>query len=355
MANISYILKFIIKMPPFIKRSGVIVANIFLFLIVVAVAIICSEVFLRWYYRDVLSSASGVDYFHNRSYPLFAKEKNGLNLRGKNFEIENHHSLRIVVMGDSFTYGQGVYPYEKRYTEQMELLFKKEHPDLDVEFINVGICGMDLPDYNNKIVNFVTALHPDFVLYQWYVNDMEITRDWLQLRIPQIISNNTAHRFFIENSVLYFILQRGWSQIRAMSGQQLDYTEYLVKRFSDPENKYSIAAKKELDKLFETLDRKNIPHGIVLFPDFNTKKDKYRLAFLHEQVHKVCKEHHVDYLDLTETYSKYDDNIEKLWANIFDHHPSALAHRIAAEKIVDFFGNKWQQMALKNAYLKKKE
>lgn len=327
------------------SRIGIFLAECLLFLTVTAAMIIASEFFLRWYYRDILTSATGIDYFYNHSYRKFAKEKNALGIRGKHFDLIGKHALRVVVMGDSFTYGQGVYPYDKRFPEQAAVLFSKKYPGVDVEFVNVGVCGADLPQYNKNILNFITALHPDFVLYQWFINDMDAAPDFIHT--PHMIANQKLHHFLTENSVLYFVLQRGWKQLRTTLGQKQTYHEYLAEKFADSESAPSLAARKALNMLLEQLDSKNIAHGIVLFPDFSSRQSEYKLAFLHEQVLKVCKDRQVDCLDLRDAYSKYDGNIQSLWANIFDHHPSALAHRVAAEKIVDFFGEIWKKMTLR--------
>ncbi|MDP3695442.1 MAG: hypothetical protein Q8R42_04960 [Desulfocapsaceae bacterium] len=306
-----------------------------------------SEAFLRWHYSDILSTATGITYFNNQSLPKFVAEQNSFKLRGKPFDIaKNNRIMRIVVLGDSLAYGQGVWPYEKRFPEQALKIFQKRYPNLDVEIINTGIAGQDLSQHNRYLAGFILALKPDFVLYQWFINDMNTTYDDLSVFIaPHLIPNVKWHKTLIEKSVLYFLLQRTWGQIRTQLGLQRNVNEYLTGKFSDPKSKHSLAANEQLNKLLNRLKQENIPHGIVLFPSFDTKMSVYQLGFLHKQVLDVCKEHDLGCLDLRQAYSKYDNQIKDLWANIFDHHPSAFAHRVAAEEIVDFYGDEWAKMA----------
>ncbi len=332
------------KKKNFFKRIIILVGEIFILLSVTTVMLLSSEIFIRWYYKDVLSSSHGRTYFHNRSWPIFAKERNALGLRGRHFDINSRHALRVVVLGDSLAYGQGVYPYDQRFPEQAAKIFQKIHPDLDVEFINVGIAGHDLPQHNKYLANFVVKLKPDYVLYQWYINDMDIFHNLAAFTSPPLISNRKIHTYMSSNSVLYFLLQKTWCQFRIKTGLQNNYTEYLVKKFNNPDNKHSLTAKKYLKVLLDRLKKEQIAHGIVLFPSFSNKISEYKLGFMHQQVQKVCEDYHIKCLDLREVYTNYDDDITRLWANVFDRHPSALAHSIAAKEIVSFFGDEWATM-----------
>lgn len=327
------------------------IASLVIFLCVVLALTMASEAFLRWHYSDVLSTASGRTYFSNRSWPKFVAEQKVLGLRGKAFEVaKKDRVLRIVVLGDSFAYGQGVLPYDKRFPEQALALFQERYPGLEVEMINTGIAGQDLIQHNRYLTSSVLALKPDFVLYQWYVNDMNTTYDDLSVLItPPLIANAKWHKMLTEKSVLYFLLQRTWGQIRTQLGWQRNVNEYFIAKFSDPQSSQSLAANEQLNKLLNRLQEEKIPHGIVLFPSLDTQMSGYQLGFLHQQVLGVCKEHEIGCLDLRQAYGKYDDQVKELWANIFDHHPSALAHRVAAEEIVDFFGAEWAKMAASRA------
>ena len=196
--------------------------------------VLASEFFLRWYYRDVLSSAYGRTYFYLRSGGKFYSEKNALGVRGKHFDIQNNHALRVVVLGDSLAYGQGVWPYNKRFPEQTQKIFQEKYPGRDLEIINLGVPGMDLVNYQKYLTNFVFELKPDYVLYQWYTNDMNYKVDLKAFMAPPLISNKNLNKFLTENSVIYFLLQRARNQLRTWQGKQVNYTDYLKSKLIDP-------------------------------------------------------------------------------------------------------------------------
>ena len=337
-------------MPPFAKRFLLGAAKWLLLLVVIAAMVIAAEFFVRWFYRDVLSSSSGRDFFYDRSYHLFRKEELALGIRGDFFHIKPNQAMRVVFMGDSFTYGQGVYPQQKRFPEQASVLFKQRYPDIDVQFINIGKPGFNLPQHNRNLAPFILKLEPDFVIYQWYINDMEVKSDRTLVRAPPLIPNKKIHRYLTENSVIYFLMRNAQNKIRVLMGDQIEYHDLLTRNLGDPQSKKAVAANKQLNKLLDQFSKNKIPHGLVLFPDLDIKKTDYKLAYLHQQVLDVCEQRSINCLDLTRAYSEYDDDLSQLWANVFDHHPSALAHRVAAREIVDFFEDEWKEVSTKGRF-----
>ncbi len=297
------------------------------------------EFFLRIYYHDVLSTAGGRSYFSLKNFHLFKDETNGFQLRGKQFLQFADNRYRVVVLGDSLTWGQGVHPQEKRFTEKVEQLFNKDSSEKQIEIVNTGICGHDLPQHYNYL-SFIHAIQPDFVLYQWFANDMDIRPDFSGFVTPHLLKNKKAHDFFWQHSAFYFLLQRSYGKYRKMSGEQKSYTKYLIDRLGDPEGKAAKNAKRLLLKFIDNIEQKGPGFGIVLFPSFAGPMDDYQLDFLHEQVLAVCEERQLNCLDLRETY-KNVPNV-KLWANVFDPHPGELAHEMAAEAIYKHFGPSWQ-------------
>jgi lysophospholipase L1-like esterase len=311
-------------------------------LLVFSLSMLVLEYSLRWYYRDVLSTAR-VTYFFNRSLHKFMAERNVLGYRGKHFDISKKDVFRIVVIGDSFAWGQGVLPYSDRFPELFEKKLQEKYPAARFEVINMGLSGMNLPQHH-QFLHFTLKLDPDFVLYQWYINDMEITREGAAFKTPTPGLPLEWHNTAIQHSVIYFLFYELYREIRVASGRQMTYSEYMVDKMKDPESEDSVNADNLLNGLINAFKKEHIPLAIVLFPEFIDLED-YNLEFLHQRVLSVCSEHGIPCLDLTEAYVPYNNRIQDLWANRFDAHPGKLAHRIAAEEIFDAFGATWGRMA----------
>jgi GDSL-like Lipase/Acylhydrolase family len=313
------------------------------------VMLLCLEGGLRFYYRDVLSTADGTSYFSLRNFHLFQDEHNGWRFRGKHFEEAPDERYRLVVAGDSFTWGQGVYPASERFTERVEVSLNKTENASAVEVVNVGICGFNLPNHY-KFLHFIDAIKPDYVLYQWFTNDMVLKPDRAQYKTAHLISNRAVHTWFWKHSALYYLLQRGYGSMQRNDGTKKSYTQYLIDSMSDPESKQVVKARGLLERLIDHHKKNNTDFGIVLFPSFAGPMDQYKLGFLHEQVVEVCAEKEIECLDLRSNYSGVEH--KKLWANEFDPHPSALAHEMAADAIYDFFGSTWKEAAQKKGMQK---
>lgn len=302
----------------------------------------------RWYFRDVLSTSHGRDYFYQKNKHLFKAEKNGFGLRGREIRERSGRTYRVVVLGDSFAWGQGIYPYTNRFSELAEKLFKDRYTGADFEVINVAAPGMNLGAYL-KYLPFVINLDPDFVLYQWYVNDMEEFVDVPAFHAETLIPDKGWHLALMNRSVTYILLFRAWNQARTALGLQKPYSSYLLAKMQDPDSEASRWADNSLHELISTLQGRNIATGIVLFPENRSDMGGYELAFLHDRVLAECRRDGLTCLDLRSAYAAYDGRRAELQANPLDGHPSKVAHRLAAERIVETFGPAWQAGMAKRA------
>lgn len=315
------------------------------FLLVAAIVIallFAFEQFARWYYRDILSTSHGRDYFYYKSYPMFRTERNNLRFRGGDIHIRTDGTYRVIVLGDSLTWGQGIFPYTSRFPELTEQLFEQRYPGTDIEVINLGVPGQNLEEHIH-FLSFVLELKPDFVLYQWYVNDMEKRVDVAAFHAQTLIPNDKWHTLLMNRSVTYILLYRAWNQLRTSLGVQQSYTDYLVNKLGNPDSEPSVWADNALHELITTLQGAGISAGIVLFPQCKSSIAEYELAFLHERVLAECEHDGITCLDLRSSYAAFDDNMQELRASSLDGHPSKTAHRIAAEQIVDVFGPIWKE------------
>lgn len=90
-------------------------------------------------------------------------------------------TCRIVVLGDSITWGQGV-ALEDTFAARLEeqLRPRLAAVGLDVEVIAIGVPGARLIDHVIRLHAHVAALQPDLVVLQYFPNDVEYYDDLRQ-------------------------------------------------------------------------------------------------------------------------------------------------------------------------------
>src|SRR5438445_129949 len=94
---------------------------------------------------------------------------NRLGYRDRELGPKDPDRYRIAVIGDSFTWGQGV-EAEERFSNLIGGVLGPHY-----EVLNFGIPGHDMPQHL-EVLDQVLPMHPDFVLLQLYINDFETAR-----------------------------------------------------------------------------------------------------------------------------------------------------------------------------------
>jgi len=80
--------------------------------------------------------------------------------------------LRIVALGDSFTFGQGV-AAEHALPSQLETLLQDRRGDGTVEVLNFGVPGYNLRESTEQYLYFARRWQPDLVVLFLFENDLD--------------------------------------------------------------------------------------------------------------------------------------------------------------------------------------
>ncbi len=98
------------------------------------------------------------------------EERNAHGFRDRDRELARHEGLgRVVVLGDSVTFGQGV-ARDQAFPAIADALLP------DVEVLNLGETGFDLQQITGMARHRVPAWQPDRVVYAFHTNDRVETR-----------------------------------------------------------------------------------------------------------------------------------------------------------------------------------
>lgn len=92
---------------------------------------------------------------------------NSLGFRGESFSKKNPDVFRIIALGDSLTYGQGVAENDTYPMVLQNML----HENYRIEVLNFGVCGNQISDTCKLFERFGAGFQPDLVIYGFCLND----------------------------------------------------------------------------------------------------------------------------------------------------------------------------------------
>lgn len=313
------------------SRAGTVLVNLSIAMTTTFLLLIGAEFALRFAFRDVTTSPDNVSYFSTKW--LKTVHYNRLGFRERDFDPKKPHgTYRIAVIGDSLAYGQGIRE-EDRFSNQLEeRLNDKSRRKYQV--LNFALPGANTPDELEFLTRSVLISDPDFILLQWYINDPEGSDTSEAPRPLTIIPPSLRH-----NSALFYLVHKELGDIQDRIGWVQSYDRYMSARFGDPNSPASLKATATMNMFIEICRNNKIPLGLVLFSEsyFNRKS---KLDFLLERMLGLCKEQGLRCVDTRNVLLPLQGD-PRLWASRFDPHPSALANRLVADRLLETFGDIW--------------
>ena len=204
-----------------------------------------------------------------------------------------------------------------------------------------GVPGANTPEHRALVQRLLREMQPDFILLQWYVNDVEDDDSAGRPSFAPLMPYRPWHNWLNNSSALYTVANMQWAETQVALGRSVAYAEYLQNRLADPQSPDSIRDRDLMRDLIASAQQATVPIGVVLFPDTAGElDDRYPFGYLHDRVLGICAERSITCLDLRKDFAQIKDR-RSLWANTLDHHPSARANAIAAERILETFSAEW--------------
>ena len=263
---------------------------------------------------------------------------NSYGLRGREVDLlPPLNTIRILLLGDSFTYGEGV-EEEDTFSNKLEELLNtstmKDMAGVRYETINAGVSGYNTHDEYIYLENRWMAFSPDLALIVFYLNDAYDDSKFYSL----ITGAGTGA--FLENSdafnsrsrVIEWLVNRFKRLKVARQVKNIYHTQFSDNPFiegydwNDSRRAFAQAAE---------LTRKNgVRLGLVIFPELYELTEKYPFRQIHHRVREAAERLDIPVLDLLDTF--LGEEPETLWVHATDHHPNARAHQMAAKEIMQF-------------------
>jgi lysophospholipase L1-like esterase len=249
---------------------------------------------------------------------------NDLGYRGANFRRQKRADVyRVVLLGDSFTFGEGtsepwIYP-----TLLREALDARGIEGRQVEVVNLGIPGNDLTESRLTYQRFGRRLQPDLVVFQWNTNDFptpQVQEDHLRLigaRYRELHVRVQALRW---SHLLSFVTMR-------LQMSQLSRELIATTREEAETGRHRMG---EIGRVSRMTEQEGAAFVVLAFPEL-IRFDDYPYAAILDLLREYCRDEGIALVDLLPALSAHEDN--ELWVHETDHHPNRIAHAIAAREL----------------------
>jgi hypothetical protein len=244
-----------------------------------AFGVIGAEAALRIWYRD-----AGVRTLNGPGGRSFHHETIDGELRGRRDVGPKQPGVpRIMVVGDSITYGLGVRDWRQTWPELVAQ--RLEASGQPHEMAVFAFPGQDITQHVQVMRDWASHVAPDVFIYQWYVNDIEaishrpdLTRAWQ--RWPW-------HRSLREWSYLYFVLDHRVAQL--LPPPTRSYVDYLLTDFAPGTMEWA-EFERQFHEFATTAASVAGRRLMMLYPQV-PYRDRYPLRPLHERMHALAGAH----------------------------------------------------------------
>ena len=267
-------------------------------------------------------------YYHHNEF--------GFRDREREYENKGRH-YRILVLGDSFTYGAGVkfiedlYPY--RLEERLNQGLSEEGRKFEV--INTGLKGLSTAQEFHYLKRKGMLFKPDLLILGFVLNDAETPEmkyeavqknaDWQLLPYPygRLLNKYSFSYFFLRNRIEQFFNQR--------KNPNKKRSPFLEKLYGKDN---LIVYRKLFDAFMEYCKEQDLKVLVVLFPKMpHVLDEKYPYKDIHAFIKEIVLSNEMVFIDLLDPLRKSD--IANFTVSKTDGHPSKEVHHLTAEIIYD--------------------
>ncbi len=276
----------------------------------------------EWEKRFVEVSGARTAYFWHGHLHLF--DENNMR-RSEPFPPKSEGVCRIMLVGDSLTYGQGV-AMENVYGSVLERELRK---DYRVEVLNLGVLGLQSEDVRNAIERFLPILEPDLVVYGICLNDFlpsgrleSWSRERWEFPLPERV-----RRFFLVRTLTGKFVERQYHNVLMSLGLRATFTTDVLKNHGLYQNRFA----KDLATMNGDVTRRGLPPVVAMALHQSPREgsDLNRIASI---VEKLALEAGMTVVPSASYFGVHDG--KSLRVSPWEGHPSAECHRIFAENLL---------------------
>jgi lysophospholipase L1-like esterase len=218
--------------------------------------------------------------------------------------------LRLMALGDSFTFGLGV-QHADTWTEALERQLRAS-TDGPVQVINAGFARGHMPtSYLSWLGSDGMAFEPEVIILGLVLNDMG--------DLPMLAGPSRADRGAVR---VLSLLAHAAGIIKPLQ----DYAE-IVRNHPGVWS----GTRTALTRIQELADERGIRFVVAVFPMLSQLDGGYPFVGLHEMAVSFCREEGIEVVDLLPAFRGHDARL--LWVHPTDQHPNDVRHALIAQAL----------------------
>lgn len=245
---------------------------------------------------------------------------NSRGLRDQEYSLKKPaNTYRVAVIGDSFTFGDGV-DNDSVYHAIVEQKLNAQSDSLQFEFLNFGVAGYDLLNYLGVIQAKALAYEPDLILIGFCGNNDDDLADEAQWNQPFTGYKHQEYSWFIKNLLLVRTVGSLIGSRRRLKGEASGNKRELKIPF----------VKKMFGMLGEVQRETEIPFAVMYLSMADAAPSKAQL------VKEMCAREQFDFIDSSPVVDTISE-IGQYWVHPTDHHPNEAMHQKYADILLKYF------------------
>jgi lysophospholipase L1-like esterase len=299
-----------------------------------ALAVLAAEAMARFVYRSPWwDSLLGQQMLAER----IAYRRNRQGFRDSDYGTPKPAGTRrVLLLGDSFTFGLGVSDDEKIFPELLERELNggagpSEQPRIEV--LNGAVSGSYVWDWIQVWKTVGTAFEPDVVLIVYFLRDgthLHLNREFFDRIRIEVAERNTASWLY-RSLALYRLFRDGLDRRQIGSEYARAFHEAY---FGEHQASGWRRAKRSLRKLVRAIRSHGAIAGFVVFPVLVQLDESYPFREISREVVRYAGSLGLPVHDLLPDFLGRDAT--SLWVSPFNQHPNEKAHALVAEALLPF-------------------
>ncbi|HYC31629.1 MAG TPA: SGNH/GDSL hydrolase family protein [Gemmatimonadales bacterium] len=257
-------------------------------------------------------------------------ERNIFNFRSPHADVRRRPGVRrIIVLGDSFTWGLLVPDSDSIWPSRLERALGGS-----TEVVNMAQRGWTTANEAEFLRRLGWQFDPDLLIVQFYLNDAYESRPGLH---------------FEEGRRLYLLPLQFWqgyirqSTLSSLVSQAVNGLLFgVLFRQKENEDRYDETSpgwtqmRAALREIGDSARGRGVPALLVLFPDLTPGEwtaETYPSRGIHDRVAAAARAAGLEAFDLTAAFAAEGGDWKRWWASPYDAHPNEAAHAVAAAAI----------------------